>query len=132
MSEQVQVTLNPAPAAAGEVTPVVAPTVGGPVFVTDAKNRRIKLEEPDILAPFRLVEIVGAESAENGVYMQMVFPLLYVTEIDGDSVFTPNSKRELEALIKRLGHEGIKALRTGVQEHFSVKDEEAQKAAVKK
>lgn len=124
--EEVKVTLNNSQTPSNEPAAPV-----GKIYVSDDKGRRIRLEEPDILAPYRLVDLVGAASAENSVYMAMVFPFLYVTEIDGDTVFTPASKRELEALIKRLGHDGIKALREGVEKHFAKKSEAEQKAAIK-
>jgi len=132
MPSNVKVTLNEKPPAVEDQANQAVESNGGPVIIPDSKGRRLKLEEPDILAPYRLVEIVGAESAENRVYMSMVFPLLYIAEIDGEPIFAPNSKRELEALIKRLGHEGIKALREGVEKNFGVKGEEARNAAVKK
>lgn len=102
------------------------------VVVTDSKGRKLTIAEPDILAPYRLVKIIGAEAAENRVYMGMIFPLMYLTAIDGEKVFPFNTEREIEALIKQLGHHGVKALRQGVEEHFSVKSDEDQAAAVKK
>lgn len=101
--------------------------------VVDAKGRKLTLKEPDILAPYRLVEMLG-NAAENRVYMQMVFPFIYLAAIDDDVEIPLNSKRELEALIKRLGHDGVAALREGVEKEFGAKPEEkrGQDAAIKK
>ncbi len=75
-------------------------------IVTDARGRTIKLKKPGVLAQYRLIEALG-DSAKNEVYMGMVLPLIFISEIDGDVVFQPNTKREVEALIQRLDEEGI-------------------------
>src|SRR5258708_25334979 len=93
--------------------------------VTDAKGRVLTLAEPDVLAPYRLVRIVGAEAAENRVYMNMVFPLLYLKKIDDEDLPPPNTVREMEALIQRLGHDGARKPRPRAEQHFSNGDAEA-------
>lgn len=98
--------------------------------VTDSKGRSIKLKKPGVLAQYRLIEALG-ESAKNEVYMGMVLPLIFVSEIDGDPVFLPTSKREIEALIQRLDEEGLEAVMLGVQENFKRADPDADKAALK-
>lgn len=87
------------------------------VDVTDALGRTIVLRKPDVLAQFRMVEALG-DSARNQVYMGMVLPLLFVASIDGEAVATPDTKAEVEALIKRLDEAGIQAVMEGVQAHF--------------
>lgn len=77
---------------------------------TDARGRQIKLSKPNVLAQFRLVQLVGASNAENSVYMRMVAPLTYVAAIDGATVSAPTSMLELEALIGRLDEDGIAAV----------------------
>jgi len=126
-----QVTINEQ--APGQQSGAIAPKTET-ITVTDPKGRVLTLKEPDVLAPFRLVKIVGAEAAENRVYMNMVFPVLYLAAINGEAVFQPSSGRELDALIQRLGHDGIKSLRAGVEENFgtSERDEEEDAAALKK
>lgn len=89
--------------------------------VTDTRGRVITIAEPDFLAQFRLTEAVGG-SATNEAYMNMVRPLLYVKAIDGDHVFAPNSKREVEALIQRLGADGYNALAKGLMEDVEVEE----------
>lgn len=99
-------------------------------IVTDARGRTIKLKKPGVLAQYRLIEALG-DSAKNEVYMGMVLPLIFISEIDGDVVFQPNTKREVEALIQRLDEEGISAVSLGVQEHFGKSDPDADKATLK-
>lgn len=100
--------------------------------VKDARGRTITLKKPGILTQYRLVEMMG-ESAANETYMNMVLPVLFVSAIDGEAVMTPNSKREVEALIQRLDEDGIAAVVNGVQDHFGAQvSAEVGKAAVKK
>src|SRR5258708_14877125 len=100
--------------------------------VTDAKGRVLTLGEHDVLAPYRLVRIVGAEAAENRVYMNMIFPLLYLKKIDDEDLIPFQTIREVEALIQRLGHDGVRKLRAGVEKHFSSGDEKEDNLAIKK
>lgn len=76
------------------------------------------LKKPNVLQQYRVVEMVG-DSAKNQVYMAMIMPLFWIVQIDGEPQLMPSTKRELEALIQRLGDAGIEALVT----HFSPKDE---------
>ena len=87
-------------------------------IVFDGLGRSIKLKKPGVLAQYRLIELLG-DSAKNEVYTGMVLPLIFVCEIDGDHVYQPTSKKELEALIQRLDEDGITAISKGLEEHFS-------------
>lgn len=109
---------------------------------TDAEGRQHKLtvtRRPGVLGPLRLTEAVGADNAVNPAYMQMVRPIIYLQAIDGEPVFPPKSKLEIEALIQRLDEEGMGALSMWWTVTFLVPaakamqeaDEEAAKAAVK-
>lgn len=69
----------------------------------------ISLKRPGVLAHYRIVEIVG-DTAKNEVYMNMVMPILWVVEINGEPEPAPTTKRELEALIQRLGEDGVNAI----------------------
>lgn len=100
------------------------------VTVTDARGRVIKLKKPGVLAQYRLVEALG-ETAKNQVYTAMVLPIIYVAEIDGEAVFQPTSKREIEALIQRLEEEGIEAVSAAVMDNFGKSNTEGDKAALK-
>jgi hypothetical protein len=101
-------------------------------LVVDSAGRRITLRKPGVLAQFKLVEALG-EVAENRIYMRMVLPLLYVTDIDNEPVVMLMKKSEVEILIKRLDDHGIQAVMNGMEEHFGeMSDPEADKAAIKK
>ena len=101
------------------------------VVVTDVRGRAIKLRKPGVLAQYRLIEALG-DVAQNPVYVGMVLPIIFVTEIDGDPVSPPRSKIQVEALISRLDESGINAIAAAVQENFGVSaDAEETKTAIK-
>ena len=128
MSEpEVKVTLNQAQTPSAQVVA----KANAETIITDAGGRSIKLKKPGVLAQYRLIEALGPETSKNQVYMGMVLPLIFVAEIDGDTVFFPSNKREIEALIQRLDEDGIEAVMKGVEEHFKKADPEADKAALK-
>lgn len=88
-----------------------------------AGTKRIGLKKPGPLAQYDIVEVVG-DSAKNEVYMNMVMPLTWVCEIDGDPVSLPSTKRELRALIQRLDTDGINAIATHLQTKVAAPESE--------
>lgn len=88
------------------------------VKIYDEKGRAIVLKKPNVLDQFRIVEIVGPETAKNEVYMNMIMPVLFVQSIDEIPAMI-GKKSELEALISRLGEDGITRVFTAVKENFS-------------
>ena len=107
--QKTKVTVNPS-------TPSqqIVARANAEIVEIDGKGRKITIRRPGILAQYRIVEAMGAESAANDVYRNMCMPLLYVAAIDGDDVFMPTSKRELEALIQRLDEDGMIAVQVGI------------------
>ena len=85
--------------------------------ITDAKGRSIKLKQPNVLAQYQLVEVLGAV-AGNSHYMAMATPLTYVAAIDGELIARPKTKREFEALVQQLDNEGLLAVLEGIQANF--------------
>lgn len=102
------------------------------VVVTDSKGRRITLKEPGVLQEFKFVELVGGEAAMNPVWMNMTMPLIYVAGIDDSPVFSPVKRIEIDALIERLGRDGIAAVSKGVAEKWGKKDPAKEVDEVKK
>lgn len=101
------------------------------VTITDKRGRVIVLRRPGVLAQYRLIEALGNEAASNQTYVGMVLPLLYVESIDRSPAPTA-SKRQIEALIERLGDEGIEAVGNGVIEHFGRRSPDEERAELKK
>ena len=119
------VTINESPSAQ-----IIAPALTE-FTVTDAKGRTLKLKKPVALAQYRMIEAMG-DSASIQAYFAMAMPLIYLVSIDGDAVYTPNRKSELEALIQRLDTDGIDAIMQGIQDNFITPDPEEDKKTLKK
>jgi hypothetical protein len=106
---------------------------GAPEYSTkDARGRVFTIKKPGLLAQYRIVEVMG-KSADIQTYRQMVTPLIYIVGIDDDPITPPTNKMQLEALIQRIGEDGLKAVSECLEEHFGEKsDPEADKEAIKK
>ncbi|MBV8656622.1 MAG: hypothetical protein JO142_02245 [Burkholderiales bacterium] len=103
------------------------------VKVTDSRNREISLKKPGVLAQYRLVDLVGPDTAKNDVYMAMIMPVLFVTAIDADAITFPKSRLNLDALIEELGEEGLAAIADAIAAEWGGKkaDPEADKGILK-
>jgi len=75
------------------------------ITIKDSKGRTLTLREPELLEMFDIVELLG-DKAENNKYVQMLNPLLWIKEIDGQKINTPVTFNELQFLIKRIGTAG--------------------------
>lgn len=103
------------------------------ITVTDPRGRAIKLGKPNVLSQLRLIDLVGAETAGNVPYMQIVSPLIFIKEIDGDRVFQPLNKLQLEAIVEKVGEDCLSFIMVEVGKKWGQKPgEEASKEAVKK
>ena len=101
-------------------------TTAAAVDVKDRRGRTLQIKRPNVLAQYKLVEMLGA-SAEGRVYLAMVTPLLFLQSIDGEVQNFAN-KREMEAVIQRLDDDGLAALNAGIEEHFGAADAEVSHA----
>lgn len=119
-----KVTLNPTP------TQELIAKAQAEVVVKDSAGRAITLKKPGVLAQYRLVEVLG-DSAANRTYVNMVMPVIYVAAIDGEAVYVPSKKSEVEALIQQLDEHGLDAVMQGIAQHFGASDADKDKAALK-
>lgn len=128
---------DPAPAAplppAAPETPTqaivkAASAVSGPHACEDAQGRRIVWKKLGALDNMRLAEIVGPGNIANAQYMLYANTAFSVQEIGGERLTKPMSKLQLEALVQRLGDEGIDALWTSAREHGPKFDDEGEGA----
>lgn len=101
-----------------------------PVVVVDGQGRAITLQKPGVLAQFRMIEMLG-DTAQNQVYVAMVLPLMFITDIDGEPVARCSTRRELDALIQRMDEDGVLAVTKGVAENFGQSNPEADQATLK-
>lgn len=97
----------------------------------DGKPHTLDVRKPGILAQFQLIEALG-DVASNDRYMQMVQPIIYLGKMDGEAVYPPISKIEIEALIQRLGEEGFGALQMWWLQKVMAPSMEAADAAMKR
>lgn len=81
-----------------------------PTTATDARGRKFVLRKPPMSMQYRLVELIGGDAAKNEVYMGMILPILWIAQIDDDTIFPPRTKSELEALIDRVDDDGMLAI----------------------
>lgn len=124
MTKKSTLELNPAESPAAEARP--------DNVVVDGRGRTLKISEPDVLTESRLVRMIGQDAAFNAAYMEAyVFPAVSVAEIDGDPVDFPTTQREVDALIQRLGREGIGAAAMYRVNKRKAEQKEAEDAAVK-
>ncbi|MRW88868.1 hypothetical protein GJ699_02600 [Duganella sp. FT80W] len=93
-----------------DVAATAAITKSAEVATIPAGDITITLKKPGVLAQYRIVEIVGGDAAKNQTYMGMVLPLLWIIAINETPTPPISTKRELEALITRLGEVGTDAV----------------------
>ena len=120
-----KVTMNKPSAALQSATEQLTAEANRSHVVTDSTGRRITLQKPGLLAQFRLVKLVGGDTASNRVYMTMILPVTFVVAIDGVPVPTPSTQAHLDALIQRLDEHGLEACANGLNEFWGA-DSEAQ------
>ena len=93
---------------------------------TDAGGRTIGIRRMQALDRLKMFEVVGAENAKNEAYLGYAALAFHVCSIDGEAVSRPSNKIQLEALIQRLGDDGLNAVGEAVEEMFAPKADEAE------
>lgn len=94
-------------------------------YVVDSLNRRIGVKKASTIARYRLSKIMGADS-NNPVRFGYAMLTLCVDSIDGDPIPTPNSDREIEVILERLGDEGCDAVGKCLVDKFGVNPDQAE------
>lgn len=116
MSPKATVRKNGAAFAAPTPSETVVKASNKSVTVVDALGRSITVRKITPLLRMKFAEVVGAEAARNQVYIGTAALAVCVTEIDGEKIAFPSTKRELEAIIQRLDEEGVDAVAKAVAE----------------
>ncbi len=86
------------------------------LLARDAEGRELSLRRPDALDRLRLFKALGAELSLNAPYLGVALLAASVTAIDGVPVPAPTSESQLEALVRRLGDDGIDAVADALDE----------------
>ncbi len=77
---------------------------------TDALGRRLALRRLGALDRLRLFKAAGATLASNPGWMGLATLVFSVTAIDDVPVPQPSSEAQIEALVGRLGDQGLAAI----------------------
>jgi hypothetical protein len=80
------------------------------IEVVDAAGRHILVRNLNALDKPRMFKAVGAELAQNTPYLGMAMLAWSVTAIDSVPVPLPTSEAQIEALVSRLGDDGLDAV----------------------
>jgi hypothetical protein len=81
-----------------------------PVVLTDAKGRKLTLRKITVLEQVRMLRAIGPAQSENQPYFQMVECACMVAQIDELPMMMPNNEQQIDAVISRLGDEGMSAV----------------------
>jgi len=84
--------------------------------VQDALGRRLMLRRLNAVDRLRLFKAIGPTLSENAAYLGMALLAVSVSSIDDVPLPAPGSEAQLEALISRLGDEGLEAAASAIPE----------------
>ena len=79
-------------------------------MVTDAKGRKITLRDLTVLDQVKMLRAIGPKQAENQPYYGMVESACMASAIDGVPVIMPANESQIDAVIAKLGDEGMAAI----------------------
>lgn len=123
-----------APAAKPAETPTQQILAGAvdQVTVADSKGRKITTRKLSPIRRTRLFKIIGPDNSRNLPLLGYYSMAVSVTQIGDDSVVFPSKESEIEALLERLGDDGINAVAKGWKDADWADDaEEGDAAAIK-
>lgn len=88
------------------------------VTVTDPRGRQITIKDLSALDKMRLASLVGAQNVKNEVVMGYAKLAYTVMAIDGQPQPRLTTWLKVEALVQRLGDDGLIAIGTAMAKHF--------------
>ncbi|WP_293857206.1 hypothetical protein [uncultured Alsobacter sp.] len=94
---------------------------------TDANGRVIKVKVIGPVELYRLTKVLGAFSS-NQATMNMAMSACSVIAIGGEPVSPPSTEREIEAVLQRLGYEGLAAAGEALQKVASTREQVIEQA----
>jgi hypothetical protein len=84
--------------------------------IIDKNGRRLLIRRQTALDTLRLFKAAGPVLSQNEPWLAMASLANSVQEIDGVPVPTPTSEAQIEALVERLGEDGLTAVAISVDE----------------
>jgi hypothetical protein len=88
------------------------------VIKKDAGGREIEVRKLKPIDRLRILEIIGADNANNGPYLGYATLAASVTKIDGADVPRITTKIALEAMVSRLDEAGLDAVGQAFREIY--------------
>lgn len=88
----------------------------------DALGRIWTVKKMSALDRLRLFKVLG-DLAENRMYMGTCALAACVTACDGDAIGALTSVLKIEALVDRLGDDGLEVVGKAIADNFGVKDD---------
>jgi hypothetical protein len=85
----------------------------------DSKGRRLTLRQLTALDTLRLFKAAGPVLAQNEPWLSMAGMAFAILEIDGVPVPTPVTEGQIEAVIERLGDEGLAAIANVMKDNYA-------------
>lgn len=79
-------------------------------LVTDSRGRTIQARKVGPLERLRLFKAIGPQNSKNEQYLGYAMLAASCSAIDGDPVHFPTSELQVEAIVTRLGDEGMEAM----------------------
>ena len=92
------------------MTPTALHLANTAVTVQDAAGRTLALRRLNALDKLRLFKAAGPVLAQNPLWLGMATLAAAVTSIDGVPVPPPVNEAQVEALVGKLGDQGISAI----------------------
>lgn len=83
--------------------------------VIDARGRRLVLRRMSMLDKLRLFKAAGPVLAQNAPWIGIALLACSVVAIDEVPVPPPSSEGQIEALVRQLGDEGIRAVAGAIE-----------------
>lgn len=108
---------------------LTASSIDGKV-IQDSLGREIVLRKPDLLDQIDFMDSLE-KRAERPIMVSLSMALLFIAKFDGLVFETPRNWNECRAAFKRLGEEGLAAVRLAINE-ISESDPEKEKEKIKK
>jgi hypothetical protein len=89
-------------------------------YCNDVKGRRIGIQKPSTVARYRILKMLGPDNARNDPVVGHAMLACCVRELDGQKMAPPNSERQIEVILERLGDEGLAAVSQCLVDEFGV------------
>ncbi len=85
------------------------------ITVTDKSGRLISCRQLNAVDRLRLYKSLGPGLVENGPYYAVAYLAASVTELEAVPVPWPTNETQIEAIVSRLGDDGLEAISSALE-----------------